>query len=63
MAWNTFTVKLSHIVWSGRNGIPPRMLSSDEPRNVADEPEQAGHLEADEPQQVVVDGAPDDRRP
>ena len=32
IAWKTLTVKLSHIVWSGRNGTPPRMFRSDEPR-------------------------------
>ena len=35
MAWNTLTVKFSHIVWSGRNGMPLMMFSRAEPRNVA----------------------------
>ena len=38
MAKNTMTVKFTHSVWSGRNGMPPAMKRRLAPRNVAMNP-------------------------
>ncbi len=34
MAWNTWTVKFTQRVWSGRNGTPLAIQKMLEPRNV-----------------------------
>ena len=38
MAWKTSTVKFTHSVWSGRKGMPERMLKMEAPRNVPMKP-------------------------
>ena len=57
MAWNTWTVKLTHRVWSGRNGTPPAIQKMRRAQERGDEPEQARHLEADVLLEVVVQAA------